>query len=182
MPLGRVIAGFSRHTVTSESSNETHIPAFKSSPCPNPWLSRAHENIRWPEGHQQSASEGTQTTRGVRSVLQRFALRPRARLTRPTQFQALLTSKPAARSGRFTIHAIRNETSFARLGIIAGKRVVQYSVTRNFVKRVIRETFRHHQRELTGYDVLVRVRRSVTRAEAAAVRTELTTLLISLAK
>ena len=182
MALGRVIAGFSRHTVTSESSNETHISAVKSSPCPDTWVSRTHENIGWPEGNQQPTSEGTQTPRGVRFLLQRYALRARARLTGPTQFQALLTSKPAARSGRFTVHAIRNQKSFARLGIIAGKRIVQHSVTRNFLKRLIREIFRHHQRELTGYDVLVRVRRPVTRMEAGAARTELTSLLIVLAK
>src|SRR4051812_1183088 len=182
MPLGRVIAGFSRPTVTSESSNEKHIPTVKNSPCPDARISSAHENIGWPEGDQQPAGEGTQAPRGVTPVLQRYALRPRARLTGPTQFQALLISKPAARSGRFTVHAIRNQKPFARLGIIAGKRIVQHSVTRNFLKRLIRETFRHYQRELGGYDVLVRVRRSVARTEAGAARTELTSLLIGLAK
>src|SRR5215207_11571490 len=111
MPLSRVIAGFSRHTVISESSNETHISAVKSSPGPDARISCAHENIGWPEGNQQPAGQGTQTPRGVRPVLQRYALKPRARLTGPTQFQALLTSKPAARSGRFTVHAIHNRKS-----------------------------------------------------------------------
>src|SRR3954451_18181255 len=182
MPLGRVIAGFSRHTVTSEFTNETHISAVKSSPCPDAWVSRAHENLGRAQGHQQPTGEGTQTPRGITSVLQRYTLKARARLTGPTQFQALLTPKPAARSGRFTVHAIRNQKSFARLGIIAGKRIVQQSVTRNFLKRLIRETFRHYQPELGGYDVLVRVRRSVARTEAGAARTELTSLLIGLAK
>ena len=182
MPLGRVIAGFSRHSVTSESSNETHISAVESTPCPDAWVSRAHENIGWPKGNQQPAGEGSQTSCGLRFLLQRYALRPRARLTGPTQFQALLTSKPAARSGRFTVHAIRNQKSFARLGIIAGKRIVQHSVARNFLKRLIRESFRHHQSVLIGYDVLVRVRRPVLRSEASAARTELTGLLVVLAK
>ena len=65
--------------------------------------------------------------------------------------------------------------------MIAGKRIVQRSVTRNFLKRLIRETFRHQQRELTGYDVLVRVRRPVLRSEAGEAKLELRNLLSTIA-
>jgi ribonuclease P protein component len=104
------------------------------------------------------------------------ALRRRARLVEPKQYQALLASKPIARGERFTIHAARNHFSFARLGIIVGKRTIQKAVGRNFLKRLIRETFRH-QDGLSGYDVLIRARRAVTRMESEVARLELTRLL-----
>jgi ribonuclease P protein component len=75
------------------------------------------------------------------------------------------------------VHAVQNHKSFARLGIIVGKRTVQHAVARNFLKRLIRETFRAQQHRLVGYDVLVRVRRPVARGDARIAQDELTDLL-----
>lgn len=75
------------------------------------------------------------------------------------------------------MHAAKNQESFARLGIIVGKRTVQHAVARNFLKRLIRETFRHQQFRLAGYDVLVRARRPIIRADARLAQAELSDLL-----
>ena len=80
------------------------------------------------------------------------------------------------------MHAVRNRKSFARLGIIVGKRTVQHAVARNFLKRLIRETFRTRQRELAGYDLLVRMRGAVRPADAKASQVELAAVLTSLLK
>lgn len=80
------------------------------------------------------------------------------------------------------MHAVRNQKSFARLGIIAAKRIAPHAVTRNYLKRLIRESFRLRQDGLGGYDVLVRVRRPVSRTEAGAARMDLSNLLQNLLK
>lgn len=48
-----------------------------------------------------------------------------------------------------------NQLSHARIGIIVGKRVANKAVTRNQIKRVLRESFRHHQDHLKGLDIIV---------------------------
>jgi len=105
------------------------------------------------------------------------AFSTRARLTGSASFTALLRAKSVARGSRFIVHAVQNQKSFARLGIIVGKRTVQHAVARNFLKRLIRETFRAQQQRLVGYDVLVRVRRPVVRGDARIAQAELTDLL-----
>jgi ribonuclease P protein component len=75
------------------------------------------------------------------------------------------------------VHTVQNQESFARLGIIVGKRTVQHAVARNFLKRLIRETFRRQQDRLAGYDVLVRARRRIEPADAILARAELSDLL-----
>jgi ribonuclease P protein component len=55
-------------------------------------------------------------------------------------------------------------------------------VARNFLKRLIRETFRTRQRELAGYDLLVRIREAVRPADAKASQVELAAVLTSLLK
>jgi ribonuclease P protein component len=48
-----------------------------------------------------------------------------------------------------------NNKTAARLGIIVGKRVANHAVTRNTIKRVIRESFRAVQDQLNGLDIVV---------------------------
>lgn len=51
-----------------------------------------------------------------------------------------------------------NNRQYARLGIIVAKRLVKQAVHRNAIRRLIREAFRIHQRELCGLDVVVLLR------------------------
>jgi len=48
-----------------------------------------------------------------------------------------------------------NKKEFARLGVIVGKRVADSAVARNQIKRVVRESFRAHQADLMGLDIIV---------------------------
>lgn len=48
-----------------------------------------------------------------------------------------------------------NNRPHARLGLVIGKRVINRAVQRNQTKRVIRESFRHIQKRLPGYDIIV---------------------------
>lgn len=52
-----------------------------------------------------------------------------------------------------------NEQSFSRLGLVVGKRVAPLAVSRNRIKRTIRESFRLHQKKLIGLDIIVIARR-----------------------
>lgn len=54
-----------------------------------------------------------------------------------------------------TLLAIKNDTVQARLGIIVGKKKVRKANKRNTIKRVIRESFRHNQQNLKGFDIVV---------------------------
>ena len=109
--------------------------------------------------------------------MQSEALRPRARLSGQWVFRALLRSRRSARGERFLVQATANQKNLARLGIVVGKRVAPRAVDRSYLKRLVRETFRRQQEQLRGYDVLVRPRRVVARAESHAARDELASLL-----
>jgi ribonuclease P protein component len=59
-------------------------------------------------------------------------------------------------SSRFLLVLYRsNEKKNARLGLVISKRVAKHAVTRNQIKRVIRESFRLHQQNMEGFDVIV---------------------------
>jgi ribonuclease P protein component len=53
------------------------------------------------------------------------------------------------------ILAVLNGLPYARLGLAVSKKHVRKSVNRNRIKRMARESFRHHQSEILGLDLLV---------------------------
>jgi ribonuclease P protein component len=58
----------------------------------------------------------------------------------------------------FKVFFVENEENNARLGIIASKKALPSAVDRNSVKRIIRETFRHHTIKAHNIDMVVMVR------------------------
>jgi len=60
-----------------------------------------------------------------------------------------------SRDQLFTVLYRDNELDFARLGLAISKKHCKKAVDRNRIKRVIRESFRHHSADLAGLDVVV---------------------------
>jgi ribonuclease P protein component len=50
-----------------------------------------------------------------------------------------------------------------RLGLVVSKKCEKTSVGRNRIKRLIRESFRHHQTQLSGLDIVVLARPGITK-------------------
>lgn len=60
-----------------------------------------------------------------------------------------------------------------RLGIIVAKKNVRLAVDRNRVKRLLRESFRIHKREIPCYDIVMLAKRSSNNADAEKISKEL---------
>lgn len=54
-----------------------------------------------------------------------------------------------------TVLARKNGLDLARLGLVISKKQVRLSVTRNRIKRLIRESFRNNKQCLAGLDIVV---------------------------
>ncbi len=65
---------------------------------------------------------------------------------------------------RLTVLARQNGLDHARLGLAISKRIIKTAVGRNRVKRQVRESFRQHQRSLTGLDIVVLSRNAAPQA------------------
>lgn len=81
------------------------------------------------------------------------------RLLRKDGFDRAIKAASIA-EGSFKVFFVKNEKNNARLGIIASKKVIPHASDRNQLKRVIRETFRHHDAKYCRLDMVVMVRRT----------------------
>lgn|SRR5690554_3747387 len=84
------------------------------------------------------------------------------RLLTPRQFKAVFDSPSGKLPGRNVLLLVReNDLPHPRIGLVIGKKSVKLSVQRNRIKRQLRETFRLHQMDLSGWDIVVIARKGL---------------------
>ncbi len=84
------------------------------------------------------------------------------RLLKPGEFKRVFNQACRSSDQHLTVFAAPNSLQTARLGLAISKKNVKLAVQRNRIKRLIRESFRHHPQTLTGFDLVVMARRGVT--------------------
>ncbi|GAB4296599.1 MAG: ribonuclease P protein component [Thiohalomonadaceae bacterium] len=78
------------------------------------------------------------------------------RLLRPQEFQRIFKGADWRIAGAaFTLLAAANTLGYPRLGVALAKRQVRHAVERNRIRRQLRESFRLHQHQLGGIDIVV---------------------------
>lgn len=78
------------------------------------------------------------------------------RLLNADDYQRVFNGQPWKSSDAYlTLLALVNAHDYARLGLVIMKKRVKHAVQRNRIKRVVRESFRQHKRQLGGLDIVV---------------------------
>lgn len=94
----------------------------------------------------------------------------RQRLTEPAEFRYVFAQPTRVGDGLVTVLARRTELAHARLGLAVGRRKIAHAVRRNTFKRIVRDSFRQHQDQLAGLDIVVLPKPAAATADRAALR------------
>ena len=100
------------------------------------------------------------------------------RIVKTDEFSSVFRLRPVFKTEHLMIYAIPNSLPHARLGVVAAKRLAPRAVTRNAVKRAVREGFR--QSALLGslgLDCVVRLSKPLGSKKAPACSTAIQALL-----
>lgn len=87
------------------------------------------------------------------------------RLTDPREYERVFARAERSRDRYFTVLARRGDAPVARLGLAVSRRVDKRAVQRNRLKRLIRESFRHHKPVVAGLDMVVIARPAAAAAD-----------------
>lgn len=87
------------------------------------------------------------------------------RLLKSSDFKYVFDQPCKSTDLYFTVLAKVNHQTYARLGLVITRKRMKLAVVRNRVKRLIRESFRHHQDELAGIDCVVLAREDTHRVK-----------------
>jgi ribonuclease P protein component len=105
------------------------------------------------------------------------------RLLTSRHFKAVFDSPTGKVPGKHVLLLARdNLLDHPRLGLVIGKKAVKLSVERNRLKRLIRESFRHHQESLVGWDIVVIARKGLGDLENPELRQQFEKLWRRLAR
>jgi ribonuclease P protein component len=84
-----------------------------------------------------------------------FRFQKQNRLPDAAAFGRVFKKATRSRDKFFTVLCRDNQYDIARLGLAISKKQCRKATARNRIKRVIRESFRQHQLELSGLDLIV---------------------------
>ena len=137
--------------------NEKNIPTKQTETKTSAWLPYSYENERRTAGFEIETSKGAKTPGRVAFLVNNLtgAFPKTRRLTKSSGFRHVFKTDTRSVDSRFLVLARMNKLGFARLGMAISKRNVKTAVKRNRIKRLVRESFRRHQDELTGLDIVV---------------------------
>lgn len=106
-----------------------------------------------------------------------FGFTSRLKIKKTDDFSSVFNFRKRI-SGQFlVIHYMPNTLEHARVGLIVGKKTARRSVDRNYMKRVLRELFRHEQSALGGVDILVRPQKPYTHENFVQIKAEFLQLI-----
>ncbi len=87
-------------------------------------------------------------------MFDRFKFSKDLRIRHQSAFDAVFRSRKRI-NGRFgALRFYQAKGDHPRLGAIIGKRNVRLAVKRNYIRRIVREQFRHFQHQLSDYDLV----------------------------
>ncbi len=101
---------------------------------------------------------------------------PRQRLLSPKDYQRVYALRRRVSDGFFSVNFAPSQPGHARLGLSVGAKMVGNAVSRNRVKRTVRESFRAHQHLLPSVDLVVGARAMARTAHNARLRESLAEL------
>jgi len=169
-------------SITDEVRNETHLPAVEDPARANARVSRAHEN-RWrPQGSFGSPCQGPCPARRLTLVptpapAGRTA---RYRLRGTGAFEAVFRNGARHDGQYLQLIATPAAQSSGRVGYVIGRKVMRRAVDRNRLRRCLREIVRAARPAVLAFDIVLRVKRIVLRADIAAACAESRHLLARL--
>lgn len=77
------------------------------------------------------------------------------RLQRAEDFQRTFRLGDKQKQGSLIVYTKLNDLGYARLGLAVAKRIVPSAISRNRLKRLIRESFRLNRHKLPNVDIII---------------------------
>ena len=84
-----------------------------------------------------------------------YRLKKDNRLLNAAAFGRVFKKATRSRDKWFTVLCRENDKEIARLGLAISKKQCRQASGRNRIKRIVRESFRQHQADIAGLDVVV---------------------------
>ena len=111
-----------------------------------------------------------------------FRFTKQAKLIKTDDFSSVFNFRKRISAQHLAIHYQPNSLQQARLGLVIGKKIAKLAVSRNYMRRVLRELFRLQQQEICAVDLVIRVQKKFDKVDFIQIKQEFNELILKLNK
>ncbi len=113
-------------------------------------------------------------------MMQTYRLVKEAKMIKTDDFSSVFNFRKRISTEHLALHYQANNLQRARLGLVVGKKTAKLAVSRNYMRRVLREFFRLQQHEICHADLIVRVQKKFGKSEFNRIKQEFNGLMVKL--
>ena len=110
-------------------------------------------------------------------MVQTYRLVKQAKMIKTDDFSSVFNFRKRISMQHLAIHYQPNTEQRARLGLVVGKKTAKLAVSRNYMRRVLRELFRLDQHEICHVDLIIRVQKKFSKVDFIQIKQEFNTLI-----
>jgi len=110
-------------------------------------------------------------------MVQTYKLVKQAKMIKTDEFSSVFNFRKRISSQYLAMHYQPNSLQHARLGLVIGKKTAKLAVSRNYMRRVLREFFRLQQHDVCHVDLIVRVQKKFNKVDFIKIKQEFNILL-----
>ena len=101
-----------------------------------------------------------------------FRLTKQAKIVKTDDFSSVFNLRKRIANKHLVMRYRPNGNSIARLGLIVAKKTAKLSVSRNYMRRVLRELFRLNQHHLPAVDLIIQVQKVFAKPDFSTIKQE----------
>jgi ribonuclease P protein component len=110
-------------------------------------------------------------------MAQTYRLVKLAKMIKTDDFSSVFNFRKRISTEHLAIHYQPNMHNRARLGLVVGKKTAKLAVSRNYMRRVLREFFRLQQHEICHVDLIIRVQKKFSKVDFIQIKQEFNLLI-----
>ena len=112
--------------------------------------------------------------------LKTYSLRKQAKMIKTDDFSSVFNFRKRISTQYLVMNYQPNLHQRARLGLVVGKKTAKLAVSRNYMRRVLREFFRLKQHEICHVDLIIRVQKKFGKSDFIQIKQEFDMLVSKL--
>ena len=109
-----------------------------------------------------------------------YRLIKEAKLIKTDEFSSVFNFRKRIATEYLALHYQTNQLQRPRLGLVVGKKTAKLAVSRNYMRRVLRELFRLKQHEILAADIILRVQKKFEKRDFQLIQLEFNALVVKL--
>jgi ribonuclease P protein component len=110
-------------------------------------------------------------------MVQTYRLVKQAKMIKTDDFSSVFNFRKRFSLKYLVMHYQPNNLQRARLGLVVGKKTAKLAVSRNYMRRVLREFFRLNQHDICHVDLIIRVQKKFDKVDFIQIKQEFDSLI-----